>query len=75
MGRVELLTDEAEKEAARATYLVKHPGAFWVDFGDFDWFRMNMEKVRFVGGFARAGSLSADDNCRSSAGTRRRRRA
>jgi putative heme iron utilization protein len=61
MGQVELLTVEAEKQAARDTYLIKHPGAFWVNFGDFHWYRMNVEKVRFVGGFARAGSVSADE--------------
>ena len=61
MGQVELLTDEAEQEMARTIYLAKHHDAFWVDFGDFHWFRMTVEKVRFVGGFARAGSVSADE--------------
>jgi putative heme iron utilization protein len=61
MGQAVLVTGEAEKQACRDVYLAKHPGAFWVDFGDFNWFRMNVEKVRFVGGFARAGSVSADE--------------
>jgi hypothetical protein len=63
MGNVELVTvsSPAEQEAARTVYLAKHPDAFWVDFGDFRWFRMTVEKVRFVGGFARAGSVSADE--------------
>jgi putative heme iron utilization protein len=56
-----LVTGDAEKQACRDVYLAKHPGAFWVDFGDFNWFRMNVEKVRFVGGFARAGSVSATE--------------
>lgn len=59
MGRAELVKDPAEQAAAKALYLKKHPGAFWVDFGDFNWFRMTVDKVRFVGGFARAGSVSA----------------
>jgi putative heme iron utilization protein len=59
MGKAVLVTGDAEKQACRDTYLAKHPGAFWVDFGDFNWFRMDVEKVRFVGGFARAGSVSA----------------
>jgi putative heme iron utilization protein len=58
MGRAELIRDSAEKEAAKAVYLKKHPGAFWVNFGDFNWFRMTVDKVRFVGGFARAGSVT-----------------
>jgi putative heme iron utilization protein len=59
MGRVELIKDSNEKAAAKACYMKKHPGAFWVDFGDFNWFRMTVDKVRFVGGFARAGSVTA----------------
>jgi putative heme iron utilization protein len=61
VGQVELLTEEAEQEVARSVYLAKHPDAFWIDFGDFHWYRMNVEKVRFDGGFARAGSVSADE--------------
>lgn len=62
MGKVTLIKDGDEKEAAKAAYLAKHPGAFWVDFGDFNWFRMDeIESVRFVGGFARAGSITAEE--------------
>lgn len=61
MGRVELVKDPKEKEEAKAIYLKKHPGAFWVDFGDFNWFRMTVDKVRFVGGFARAGGVTAEE--------------
>jgi hypothetical protein len=39
----------------------KHPGAFWVAFSDFQWFRMNVQHIRFVGGFARAGFVTAED--------------
>ena len=61
MGRVELIRDKDEKEAAKEIYLKKHPGAFWVNFGDFNWFRMTVDKVRFVGGFARAGTCTAEE--------------
>jgi len=61
MGQAALIKDEAEKQAARDLYLKKHPSAFWVDFGDFNWFRMSVDKVRFVGGFARAGSVTAEE--------------
>lgn len=61
MGKVTLLPKE-EKEAAKAAYLSKHPGAFWVSFGDFNWFRMDeIVDVRFVGGFARAGSVTPEE--------------
>lgn len=32
-----------------------------MNFGDFNWFRMNVKDVRFVGGFARAGQVSASN--------------
>lgn len=60
MGKCTKLPSE-EKEAAKATYLAKHPGAFWVNFGDFNWFRMEIENIRFVGGFARAGSVTPEE--------------
>lgn len=60
MGTAEKLSSE-EIEAAKEMYLKKHPNAFWVNFGDFSWFRMNVEKIRFVGGFARAGAVSPSD--------------
>ncbi|EEC47844.1 predicted protein, partial [Phaeodactylum tricornutum CCAP 1055/1] len=61
MGSVELIKGDQDKAKAREIYLQKHPGAFWVDFGDFNWFRMSVEKVRFVGGFARAGAVTQDE--------------
>lgn len=60
MGEATLLPKE-ELEAARETYLKKHPGAFWVNFSDFNFFRMSVMDVRFVGGFARAGSITAEE--------------
>mmetsp|Transcript_45496 Transcript_45496/g.106349 ORF Transcript_45496/g.106349 Transcript_45496/m.106349 type:complete len:351 (+) Transcript_45496:44-1096(+) len=63
-GRVNLIGEavpiESEEEIAEAkkTYLKKHPKAFWVEFGDFTWYRMEVQTVRYVGGFARAGSLT-----------------
>eukprot|EP00520_Triparma_pacifica_P004422 CAMPEP_0118661918 /NCGR_PEP_ID=MMETSP0785-20121206/16543_1 /TAXON_ID=91992 /ORGANISM="Bolidomonas pacifica, Strain CCMP 1866" /LENGTH=285 /DNA_ID=CAMNT_0006555405 /DNA_START=157 /DNA_END=1010 /DNA_ORIENTATION=- len=60
MGSMEKVPKE-KIEGMKELYLAKHPGAFWVNFGDFNWFRMNVESVRFVGGFARAGDIKADD--------------
>lgn len=61
MGNSNRIRDEKEIEAARELYLKKHPGAFWVNFGDFNWFRMEIEAIRFVGGFARAGSVTPEE--------------
>eukprot|EP00545_Synedropsis_sp_CCMP1620_P013977 CAMPEP_0119014008 /NCGR_PEP_ID=MMETSP1176-20130426/9303_1 /TAXON_ID=265551 /ORGANISM="Synedropsis recta cf, Strain CCMP1620" /LENGTH=323 /DNA_ID=CAMNT_0006967141 /DNA_START=54 /DNA_END=1025 /DNA_ORIENTATION=- len=60
MGTAKLVPAD-EREKCKEMYLKKHPGAFWVDFGDFNWFRMEIEKIRFVGGFARAGSVTPEE--------------
>lgn len=60
MGKVTLLDKEAIEEA-KITYLKKHPGAFWIEFGDFNFFQMEVEKINFVGGFARAGSVTPEE--------------
>ena len=49
---------EAEVAAARALFLSRHAGSFWVDFGDFTWFRLDdIVQGRLVGGFARARTV------------------
>lgn len=61
LGRVSLVPKE-ERESLKEVYLSKHPNAFWVNFGDFNWFRMDeIIDIRFVGGFARAGNVSPND--------------
>jgi putative heme iron utilization protein len=66
-GRVSLTGDlvrvpKEEKEAVAAMYLKKHPDAFWVQFGDFSWWRMeNIKTIRYIGGFARAGSITPEE--------------
>jgi putative heme iron utilization protein len=61
MGTCEFVSDPEEQASAKQIFLAKHPNAFWVDFGDFDVIRMNVEHVRFVGGFARVGNMNAQD--------------
>ncbi|KAL2629795.1 hypothetical protein R1flu_014481 [Riccia fluitans] len=41
---------EQEVEQAKSTFLKKHPGAFWVDFGDFKMVRLDPKQVRCVSG-------------------------
>ena len=48
----------AEIAAAKELYLARHPQSFWVEFGDFSWWRMEeVVAARVVGGFARAGKV------------------
>jgi len=62
MGHVKLVQSKEERENLKELYLAKHPNAFWVNFGDFNWFRMeDIIDIRFVGGFARAGNVSPED--------------
>jgi len=60
MGTTSIVPPE-ESEAVKALYMAKHPGAFWAGFGDFKWYRMEVENINFVGGFARAGAIPADE--------------
>jgi putative heme iron utilization protein len=52
MGQASRLAP-TEVVAARSLYLARHPTAgYWVDFGDFAFWRLTVEDVYFVGGFA-----------------------
>lgn len=61
MGQCHLIKGADEIEKAKEIYMKKHPNAFWVSFGDFNWFRLEVENIRFVGGFARAGSVTVGE--------------
>ncbi|XP_039048908.1 uncharacterized protein LOC120189788 isoform X2 [Hibiscus syriacus] len=45
---------EKDQAAVRTAYLAKHPNAFWVDFGDFQFMRIEPKVVRYVSGVATA---------------------
>ncbi|XP_043691568.1 uncharacterized protein LOC122642205 [Telopea speciosissima] len=45
---------EQDREAVRAAYLIRHPSAFWVDSGDFQFMRIEPKFVRYVSGVATA---------------------
>ena len=52
-GRVALL-EGADAADAKKAFLAKNPQSFWVEFGDFSWFRMDsVVTARLVGGFGR----------------------
>ncbi len=52
LGEVRVLT-ENELGRAREIYLTQHKNAsYWVDFDDFAFYRLEVEHVYFVGGFA-----------------------
>jgi hypothetical protein len=64
-GRVTLMgraahVGAAERAGVKATYLAAQPNAtYWVDFEDFAFWRLAVDDVYFVGGFAAMGWVSA----------------
>lgn len=75
LGRVTLLgtcteLDKADPASAgpRATFLAAHPDAqYYVDYGDFAFFRLEIVSLRYIGGFGRMSWVSAEDWAAASA--------
>ncbi|XP_057786244.1 uncharacterized protein LOC131003720 [Salvia miltiorrhiza] len=55
-----LLVDESNMEAIRTAYTTKHPDAFWVDFGDFQFLRIEPKVVQYLSGVATASLASGE---------------
>jgi putative heme iron utilization protein len=59
MGRMEAVAD-ADREAAKERYLVANPSAaYYIDFGDFAFYRLTVESIRYVGGYGRMSWVDA----------------
>lgn len=63
IGTVEKIARSSkERDALRDPYLQRHPKAkLYVDFGDFHFFRLVLERANLNGGFGKAYELTADD--------------
>lgn len=67
LGRVTLLgrcakVDVSELAAAREVFLSRQPSAaYYVDFKDFAFYRLEPEALRYVGGFGRMSWVTPDD--------------
>ncbi|CAL8467755.1 g7293 [Coccomyxa elongata] len=56
------LLEDGDVADAKKVFLQKNPGSFWVEFGDFQWFRMdNIATARLVGGFGRIKQISSEE--------------
>ena len=53
LGTVSDVTDTEERATIREAYLSANPAAFYVDYGDFRCLRLDVSRVRYVGGFGR----------------------
>jgi putative heme iron utilization protein len=58
IGRIGELTGD-ERATALETYQAAQPGAFYAGFGDFRLYRLEVESVRYVGGFGRMSWVDA----------------
>lgn len=65
-GRVTLIgdcrrvTDASECERARTAFLAAHPNsAYYADFGDFGFWRLDVSAVRYIGGYGRMSWVDA----------------
>ncbi|PIA60065.1 hypothetical protein AQUCO_00400740v1, partial [Aquilegia coerulea] len=55
-----ILVPEKDKDVIRTAYLRRHPNAFWVDFGDFQFMRIEPKVVGYVTGVATALQRSGE---------------
>ncbi len=65
MGTVSVVAG-SETEAARATYLRRHPSSsLYIDFGDFALYRMTITDIYLIAGFGEMGWVAAADYVRA----------
>jgi len=66
-GRVSLLGDlarvtDADRDEVKRRYLAANPtSAYYIDFGDFTFFRLALRSIRYVGGYGRMSWVGAAD--------------
>jgi putative heme iron utilization protein len=62
LGRGRRLDDGTDRDAAKAAYLAVHPGAeYYIDYSDFGFWRIDVESVRYIGGYGRMSWVEPDD--------------
>jgi putative heme iron utilization protein len=62
VARATRLEKGDESAAAREAFLAAHPGAsYYVDYGDFRFWRATVEKVRYIGGYGRMSWIEAEE--------------
>jgi len=61
LGRLEAVAD-GDRDVARERYLAANPvAAYYIDFGDFTFFRLGVEAIRYVGGYGRMSWVDPAD--------------
>jgi putative heme iron utilization protein len=66
IGNCRPLDDGAEREAAKHAYLEAHPNArYYIDYKDFGFWRLQVDAVRYIGGYGRMSWVEPADWTRS----------
>ncbi len=66
LGRARVLAAGAERDTAQAAYLEAHPtAAYYVDYADFGFWRLDVESLRYIGGYGRMSWVPIDEWRRS----------
>jgi putative heme iron utilization protein len=54
LGHARVLSGGPEHDAAKDAYLSRHPNAaYYIDYSDFAFWRLDVESVRYIGGYGR----------------------
>jgi len=62
LGNCKNIAEGEENERARRSYLGSHPNAaYYVDYKDFSFWKLQVESVRYIGGYGRMSWVSRDD--------------
>jgi len=64
LGHAHGLSDRHERDVAHAAYLSAHPNAaYYIDYSDFAFWRLDVESVRYIGGYGRMSWIDVADWC------------
>lgn len=62
VGHCRVVDDEDERAAVKAAYLGVHPNAeYYIDFADFAFWRLDVEALRYIGGYGRMSWVDAQE--------------
>jgi putative heme iron utilization protein len=62
LGQATLVDDGDARAAAKEAYLAAHPNAaYYIDYSDFGFWRIDVESVRYIGGYGRMSWVETSD--------------
>jgi putative heme iron utilization protein len=62
IGHARRLDEGSERDAAKQSYLQAHPNAaYYIDYSDFGFWRLDVDAVRYIGGYGRMSWISIDE--------------